>query len=59
MAGYLYGKQIAEKFLELFESEPKYLKRSVQSYLEQQDDPRLVEIMTRLLDVYQTHQGGA
>ena len=59
MAGYLYGKQIAEKFLELFESEPKQLKRTVQSYLEQQDDPRLGEIMTRLLDVYQTHQGEA
>jgi hypothetical protein len=57
MAGYLYGKQISEKFLELFETEPKHVKRAVQSYLEQQDDPRLAEIMTRLLDVYQNHMG--
>jgi len=57
MAGYLYGKQIAEKFLDSFESDPKHVKRTIQSYLDQQDDPRLTEIMTRLLQVHQTHQG--
>jgi hypothetical protein len=57
MAGYLYGKQIAEKFLDLFENDPKGVKPAVQAYLEGQDDPRLAEIMTRLLDVYQTQQG--
>jgi Ni,Fe-hydrogenase III small subunit len=57
MAGYLYGKQIAEKFFEMFESDPKHVKQSIQTYLDQQDDPRLTEIMTRLVQVYQTDQG--
>jgi len=56
MAGYLYGKQIAEIFLELFESNSKHLDRTVQSYLEKQDDPRLAEIMNRLVHVYQVYQ---
>ncbi len=54
MAGYLYGKQIAGKFLELFENDPKHVEQNVQSYLDQQDDPRLTEIMNHLTQNYRT-----
>jgi formate hydrogenlyase subunit 7 len=58
MAGYRYGKRIAETFMELYESEPKQVEQAVQAYLAQQEDPRLTEILTRLVQVYQS-QGGA
>jgi Ni,Fe-hydrogenase III small subunit len=57
MAGYFYGNQIAEKFLEIFESDQKRVDQTVQSYLDQRDDPRLMEIMNRLLQIYRNHQG--
>ena len=57
MAGYLSGKQIAEKFLELFENDPKNVDTLAQAYVEGQDDPRLTEIMMRLVQVHQTFQG--
>jgi hypothetical protein len=57
MAGYWHGKRIAETFLELFEGDPQHIERSVQAYLEQRDDPRLVEIMSRLVQACQTYQG--
>jgi Ni,Fe-hydrogenase III small subunit len=59
MAGYLYGKQISETFLELFESDPRRVKRVVQSYCDQQDDPRLTEVMMRLAEVCHPYQGEA
>jgi len=52
MAGYLYGKQIAEKFLEIFENDPDQAEQNVQSHLDQQDDPRLTEIMNRLMQIH-------
>jgi len=58
MAGYRYGKRIAETFMELYETEPKQVEQAVQVYLAQQEDPRLTEILTRLVQVYQS-QGGA
>jgi Ni,Fe-hydrogenase III small subunit len=57
MVGYLYGKEISEAFLELFESDPRRIKRAVQGYCDQQDDPRLAEVMKRLAEVCHRHQG--
>lgn len=52
MAGYLYGNQIAEKFFEMYENDPIRIEQNVQAYLEEQNDPRLSEIMNRLVRVY-------
>jgi Ni,Fe-hydrogenase III small subunit len=52
MAGYLYGKQIAEKFFEIYENNPKHVEQNVLTHLEEQNDPRLTEIMNRLLQIY-------
>ncbi|HVN15837.1 MAG TPA: NADH-quinone oxidoreductase subunit B family protein [Anaerolineales bacterium] len=57
MAGYLYGKQIAEKFFEFYERNTSNVRSSIESYLEAQADPRLTEIMTRLLQIHQTRAG--
>jgi hydrogenase-4 component I len=59
MAGYWHGKRIAETFLELFENDPTQVERTVQAYLDQQDDPRLAEIMNQLLLIYQGQHGDA
>ena len=53
MAGYLYGNQIAEKFLEIYESDTKRVEQNIQSHLDEQNDPRLTEIMNRLVKIYQ------
>ncbi len=57
LAGYLYGKQIAEAFLQILENNPKQVAENVQAYLVQQDDPRLTEIVSRLEGIYQAHRG--
>lgn len=57
MAGYLYGNQIAEKFFEVYETDPKHVEQNVQAYLEGQNDPRLTEIMNHLLQIH-LDQGG-
>ena len=57
MAGYLYGNQIAETFFEIFERDSIYLEQNLRSYLDQQNDPRLTEIMDRLMQVYEFQQG--
>jgi Ni,Fe-hydrogenase III small subunit len=59
MAGYWYGKRIAETFLGLLKGDPKRVMLAIQAYVDQQDDPRLTEIMTRLEGLYQAHQGEA
>lgn len=55
MAGYWRGGQIAEVFLELAEKDPHLVKRLLPAYLEEQDDARLTEIMTRLDRVHQKY----
>jgi Ni,Fe-hydrogenase III small subunit len=51
MAGYLYGRQIAERFLEILETDPAGVVPAIQAYLQEQGDPRLTEIMERLVEV--------
>jgi Ni,Fe-hydrogenase III small subunit len=57
MAGYWHGKRIAEAFFDLMVSDPQHVPQNIGSYLEQQDDPRLTEIVTRLEGIRQAHQG--
>jgi Ni,Fe-hydrogenase III small subunit len=57
MAGYLYGRKIAEGFLEMVEREPDRLGQVPEGSLGEQEDPRLVEIMSRLVQVYDEYQG--
>jgi Ni,Fe-hydrogenase III small subunit len=52
MAGYVQGGHIIEKFLGLIERDPRDVGAALQEYLEKQDDPRLIEIMTRLNEVH-------
>lgn len=56
MAGYWQGRRIAETFIDLMKEDPKHVKRNVQAYLDQQDDPRLTEIVIRLEKLYQVYQ---
>jgi Ni,Fe-hydrogenase III small subunit len=59
MAGYFYGQQISEKFLDILESDSGTIEGGLQTYLDQQNDPRLTEIMLRLKDIYHAHAGAA
>lgn len=59
MAGYWQGKRIAETLLELLKGDPNQIKQDIQAYLDQQDDPRLTEIVTRLEGLYEAHRAGA
>jgi Ni,Fe-hydrogenase III small subunit len=56
MAGYWHGKRIAETFFDLMKRDSQQVEHNVRTYLEQQDDPRLSEILTRLESIYQGHQ---
>ncbi len=60
MAGYLHGKKIANSFLDILVSHQAEgtgkVEQEIQSYLSQQDDPRLSEIFTRLQQVYQAER---
>ncbi len=55
MAGYWRGRQIADVFLGLVETDPHMLQRCLQEYLDGQADPRLAEIMTRLDEIHQNY----
>ncbi len=57
MAGYWHGKRISDAFLTLVEQDPGRVADSVQAYLQQEDDPRLAEIMTRLESIYRDGAG--
>jgi Ni,Fe-hydrogenase III small subunit len=57
MAGYLYGRHIADSFLTIVEQNPNQVKENVQAYLDKQADPRLTEIVTQLVTVYDGYQG--
>ncbi|HUI87849.1 MAG TPA: NADH-quinone oxidoreductase subunit B family protein [Anaerolineales bacterium] len=59
MAGYLYGKQIAERFLTIMEQNPNQVKEGMQAYLDKQADPRLAEIMNRLTAISDGFKGAA
>ena len=58
MAGYWYGKRIADSFLDLIPAADSQFEENMQRYLRQQDDPRLSEIFDRLHEVYLTHAKG-
>jgi formate hydrogenlyase subunit 7 len=58
MAGYVYGAQIADKFLELVALDSQQTSQGVHGYVEQQADPRLAEIMSQLERLYQDRRGG-
>jgi hypothetical protein len=53
LAGYWHGRRIAETFMDLLGGEPSQVETRVQASLDQQDDPRLAEIMDRLAGVWQ------
>ncbi len=57
MAGYWQGKQIAETFFDLLKRDSQAIEQNLRTYLEQQADPRLTEIMTRLEAIFQTCKG--
>jgi hypothetical protein len=59
MAGDWHGKRIADTFLGFLARDPKHANEQLQDYLEQQDDPRLAEIMARLDGVYHAYYGEA
>lgn len=59
MAGYWQGKRIAATFFDVLKRDAQHIEQNIQTYLEQQADPRLTEIMTRLENVYQDHQAEA
>ncbi|HUH98027.1 MAG TPA: NADH-quinone oxidoreductase subunit B family protein [Anaerolineales bacterium] len=59
MAGYLYGKRIADTFLTILEQNPNQVQENVRAYLDKLDDPRLSEIMTRLVTLSADDQGEA
>jgi formate hydrogenlyase subunit 7 len=54
MAGYRYGRQIADQFMQLLAADsPLPLEQRIHAYLQQQDDLRLSEIVGNLLGIYQ------
>jgi hydrogenase-4 component I len=57
MAGYWHGRRIVEQFLQLYEASPQGFESAVQVYLDEHDDRRLSEIVTRLMQVYRAHAG--
>lgn len=59
MAGYRYGRQIADRFMQLLATNgPESVERRIAAYLQQQDDLRLNEIVGNLLGIYQRVQRG-
>lgn len=54
MAGYRYGRQIADHFMQLLVTDSALpVEQRVTAYLQQQDDLRLNEIVGNLLSLYQ------
>ncbi|WP_448666063.1 NADH-quinone oxidoreductase subunit B family protein [Serratia plymuthica] len=59
LAGYRYGRQIADHFLQLLAAtNAQTAEQRVAAYLQRQDDPRLTEIVGHLLALYQRVQHG-
>ena len=58
MAGYWHGRKVSDAFLDLLKvGDPDQIEQNIQSYLLQEDDPRLAEIFARFLEIYRTRQG--
>jgi Ni,Fe-hydrogenase III small subunit len=57
MAGYWHGTRIADLFMDLLAGEPTGISGRVQEYLEAHDDPRLSEIIGRLMRVVHLEPG--
>jgi Ni,Fe-hydrogenase III small subunit len=58
MAGYWHGRKISDAFLDLLKvGDPDQVEQNIQSYLQQEDDPRLAEIFARFLEIYRARQG--
>jgi len=58
LAGYLNGRQIAEKYLGLLDlKSPQEFNARMKQYLAQEEDPRLTEIFTRLNQISATVLG--
>jgi formate hydrogenlyase subunit 7 len=54
MAGYRYGRQIADQFMQLLAADsPLPVEQRISAYLQQQDDMRLSEIVGNLQGIYQ------
>ncbi|WP_337261977.1 MULTISPECIES: NADH-quinone oxidoreductase subunit B family protein [unclassified Serratia (in: enterobacteria)] len=59
MAGYRYGRQIADQFMQLLTADdPLPVEQRISAYLQQQDDLRLSEIIGNLQAIYQRVQRG-
>ncbi|WP_186374658.1 NADH-quinone oxidoreductase subunit B family protein [Yersinia rohdei] len=59
MAGYRQGREITDSFLSLLVNQPlQELEQRCQSYLKQQDDPRLSEIFANLQHIAQLQLAG-
>ncbi|MHA6311273.1 NADH-quinone oxidoreductase subunit B family protein [Pantoea sp. S-LA4] len=59
MAGYRYGRQIADRFMALMTAQgAQPVDQRLSAYLEQQGDPRLNEIIGQLQQIYQQVQRG-
>ncbi|QCE32756.1 NADH-quinone oxidoreductase subunit NuoB [Acetobacteraceae bacterium] len=59
LAGYRYGKQIADKFMQIAsENSPKSFEQRIAAYLEQEADPRLGDIMGHLMVIFERAQNG-
>jgi Ni,Fe-hydrogenase III small subunit len=58
MAGYWHGSRIANSFLDLIEPADAGVENRIQSFLNQQDDPRLTEILAHLREIYRAHPKG-
>ena len=55
MAGYWHGRQIADSFLELVQTDAGLVEEDIRQYLTGRDDPRLTEIFSRLQEIYAAH----
>lgn len=60
MAGYLHGRQIAEKYMSLLLDlkSPQEMGARIQQYLAQENDPRLTEIFSRFNEISMAALGG-
>ena len=47
-----------DTFLDLMENDFEHFRSNVQAYLDKKDDPRLTEIVTRLLRLFETYDKG-
>ncbi|QCE34498.1 NADH-quinone oxidoreductase subunit NuoB [Acetobacteraceae bacterium] len=59
MAGYRYGRQIADKFMQIVvQNGSENFNKALAAYLEKEEDPRLGDIMGHLTEVYEGAKRG-